>query len=422
MRNRNLFKGSLDEALDKYFLHKTPFAVLLLDLDKFKSVNDALGHHCGDALLRQVAGRIKAQAREVDTAARIGGDEFALIVVPEPSALEDSAATLAARLVQAIAEPYEIDGHPVVIGCSIGVAVVPEHGTRIDEILRNADLALYKSKNAGRNCFNLYSPELKAKAAQRDVLEIELREAIWREEIEVFYQPVFELSTGRATSVEALARWRHKTRGLIPPAEFIPVAEEGGLIVELGNLVLAKACRHAVMLPDDIKIAVNLSALQFAGGNLVNSVMVALADSGLAEARLELEITESVFLADSQENLKTLERLQRLGVSIALDDFGVGYSSLSYLTAFPFNKVKIDKSFIDRIGRSETLAVLGSIVQLAKTLNLSIVAEGVETYEQVEKIRSLGIALGQGYFFSKPVPFGELLLQALSESERQAVA
>ncbi|MGE9009879.1 bifunctional diguanylate cyclase/phosphodiesterase [Leptospira interrogans] len=422
LANRNLFKGCLDEALDKYLLHQTPFAVLLLDLDKFKSVNDALGHHCGDALLKQVAGRIKAQARTVDTAARIGGDEFALIVMPGPSALQDDAATLAARLVQAIAEPYEIDGHPVVIGCSIGVAVVPEHGTRIDEILRNADLALYKSKNAGRNGFHLYSPELKAEADQRDILEIELREAIWREEIEVFYQPIFELSTGRAKSVEALARWRHKTKGLIPPAEFIPVAEQGGLIGELGDLVLAKACRHAVLLPDDIKVAVNLSALQFAGGNLVDSVMAALADSGLAETRLELEITESVFLADSQENLKTLERLKRLGVSIALDDFGVGYSSLSYLTAFPFNKVKIDKSFIDRIGRAETVAVLGSIVQLAKTLNLSIVAEGVETCDQVEKIRALGIALGQGYLFSKPVPFGELLLQVLSESERQAVA
>ena len=278
LANRNLFKGSLDEALDKYLLHQTPFAVLLLDLDKFKSVNDAFGHQCGDALLKQVAARIKAQARDVDTAARIGGDEFALIVVPGLSALQDDAASLAARLVQAIAEPYEIDGHPVVIGCSIGVALVPAHGTRTDEILRNADLALYKSKNDGRNRFNLYSPELKAEADQRDILEIELREAIWREEIEVFYQPVFELSTGRAISVEALARWRHKTRGLIPPAEFIPLAEEGGLIVELGNLVLAKACRHAVMLPDDIKVAVNLSALQFASGNLVDSVMLALAD------------------------------------------------------------------------------------------------------------------------------------------------
>ncbi|KRR16691.1 hypothetical protein CQ14_13860 [Bradyrhizobium lablabi] len=423
LANRNLFKGRLDDALDKYLLLNTPFAVLLLDLDKFKSVNDALGHQCGDALLKLVAGRIRAQAQDLGaTAARIGGDEFALVMAPGQPPLQASAATLAAWLVQAIAEPYEIDGHPVVIGCSIGIAMVPEHGTRIDEILRNADLALYKSKNAGRNCFHVYSPELKAEADQRNILEIELREAIWREEIEVFYQPVVELGTGRTKSVEALARWRHCTRGLIPPAEFIPVAEECGLIVELGNLVLAKACRHAMMMPDDIKVAVNLSALQLASGNLVDSVMYALADSGLAETRLELEITESVFLADSQENLKTLERLRRLGVSIALDDFGVGYSSLSYLTAFPFNKVKIDKSFIDRIGRSETVAVLGSIVQLAKTLNLSIVAEGVETYEQVEKVRLLGIALGQGYFFSKPVPFGELLLQGLAESERQAVA
>lgn len=429
LANRNLFRASLDDALEKYSQAHTPFAVLLLDLDKFKFVNDALGHHCGDELLKQVAHRIKAQATDVDMAARIGGDEFALVIAPRPSTLEgpsstlqDGAAELAERLVRAIAEPYEIDGHPVVIGCSIGVATVPQHGTRVDEILRNADLALYKSKNAGRNCFHLYSAELRAEADERNILEIELREAIWREEIEVLYQPVLELDTGRATSVEALVRWRHATRGVIAPAEFIPVAEEGGLIVGLGNLVLARACRDAVRLPDDVKVAVNLSALQFASGNLVESVMRALADSGLAAARLELEITESVFLADSQENLKTLERLKNLGVSIALDDFGVGYSSLSYLTAFPFNKVKIDKSFIDRIGRPETVAVLGSIVQLARTLNLSIVAEGVESREQLEKIRALGIGLGQGNFFSAPMPFGELSPQALSGKERQAVA
>ena len=422
LANRNLFRAFLEHALEKYSQAHTPFAVLLLDLDKFKFVNDALGHQCGDALLKQVAGRIKAQATGVDMAARIGGDEFALVMAPELSAPRASTARLAAGLVQAIAAPYEIDGHPVVIGCSIGVAVVPEHGTRIDEILRNADLALYKSKNSGRNCFHLYSPELQAEADQRNILEIELREAIWRDEIEVLYQPVFDLGTGRATSVEALARWRHATRGLIAPAEFAPVAEEGGLIVELGNLVLAKACRDAVTLPDDVKVAVNLSARQFASGNLVESVMRALADSGLAPARLEFEITEGVFLTDSQENLKTLERLKNLGVSIALDDFGVGYSSLSYLTAFPFNKVKIEKSFIDRIGRSETVAVLGSIVQLARTLNLSIVAEGVESCEQVEKIGAIGIALGQGNFFSEPVPFGKLSLQVLSEKPRHIAA
>ncbi|MGY4284086.1 diguanylate cyclase (GGDEF)-like protein [Bradyrhizobium sp. LM2.7] len=382
--------------------------MLLLDLDKFKSVNDALGHQCGDALLKQVAGRITAQIRDVDIAARIGGDEFAVIVAPGRAAMQDGAASLAARLVQAIAEPYHIEGHPVVIGCSIGLALVPEHGTRVDEILRNADLALYKSKNAGRSCFHLYSAQLKAEADQRNVLEIELREAIWREEIEVFYQPVIELGTGRVKSVEALARWHHATRGAISPAEFIPVAEAGGLIVELGNQVLTRACRDAMTMPSDVKVAVNLSALQFAGTNLVDTVTFALAQSGLPEARLELEITESVFLADTQENLKTLQRLKALGVSIALDDFGVGYSSLSYLTAFPFNKVKIDKTFIDRIDRCETVAVLKSIMQLAKTLRLSIVAEGVETSEQVGRLHSLGIPLGQGFFFSKPVPLADL--------------
>lgn len=421
LANRNLFKERIDAALATS--PAQPFAVLLLDLDKFKSVNDALGHQCGDALLKQVSSRITAQIREIDTAARIGGDEFAVIVAQGRGALQDGATGLAARLVQAIAEPYHIDGHPVVIGCSIGASLVPEHGTRVDEILRNADLALYKSKNAGRNCFHIYSTELKAEADQRNVLEIELREAIWREEIDVFYQPVIELGTGRAKSVEALARWHHSTRGFIPPAEFIAVAEASGLIVELGNQVLAKACRDAVTMPGDVKVAVNLSALQFAGTNLVDSVTFALAESGLPEARLELEITESVFLADTQENLKTLERLKALGVSIALDDFGVGYSSLSYLTAFPFDKVKIDKSFIDRIDRCETVAVLKSIVQLAKTLKLSIVAEGVETSEQVARVHSLGISLGQGYFFSRPVPLANLSLQSpVPRRRRQAVA
>ncbi len=308
------------------------------------------------------------------------------------------------------------------VGCSICIAIVPEHGTRIDQILRNADLALYKSKNSGRNCFSLYSDELKAEADQRNILEIELREAIWREEIEVFYQPIVDLDTGHTRSVEALARWRHPSRGFVPPAEFIPVAEDGGLIVELGNLVLAKACRDATKMPDDIKVAVNLSATQFSKSDVVDSVIFALVDSRLPEPRLELEITESVFLADSSENLKTLQRLRKLGVAVALDDFGVGYSSLSYLTAFAFNKVKIDKSFIDRIGRPETVAVLASIVQLAKTLNLAIVAEGIETREQVEKIRALGISLGQGYFFSRPVPLPELNFEAHHAIARQAVA
>ncbi|MFK4489749.1 EAL domain-containing protein [Bradyrhizobium sp. USDA 336] len=422
LANRNLFKERIDEALARPRRPEPACAVLLLDLDKFKSVNDALGHQCGDALLKQVADRIKAQIRDADTAARIGGDEFAVIVAPGGAGMREGAESLAARLVQAIAEPFHIDGHPVVSGCSIGLALVPEHGTRVDEILRNADLALYRSKNAGRNCFHVYSAELKAEADQRNVLEIELREAIWREEIELFYQPVIELGTGRVKSVEALARWHHGTRGYVPPAEFIAVAEAGGLIVELGHQVLARACRDAMSMPGDIKVAVNLSALQFASANLVDTVTFALTQSGLPQTRLELEITESVFLADTEENLRTLQRLKALGVSIALDDFGVGYSSLSYLTAFPFDKVKIDKSFIDRIDRCETVAVLKSIVQLAKTLKLSIVAEGVESSEQVRRLQSLGIPLGQGFHFSKPVPLANLSWQAPTARRKRRVA
>ena len=413
LANRNLFKLRIEESLANYRTKNASFAVLLLDLDRFKAVNDALGHQAGDMLLKEVADRIKAAVRDIDVPARLGGDEFALIVQPGQGALKEGADTLANRLIKTISSPYQIDGHPVVIGCSIGVAIAPEHGERLDEILRNADLALYKSKNSGRSCANLYSPELKAEADRRNVLEIELREAIWREEIEVFYQPTVELSSGRIKSVEALARWRHKTRGFISPAEFIPVAEAAGLIVELGNRVLAKACRDARGMPDDIKVAVNLSAVQFAKGEIVDSALSAMVDAGLPEGRLELEITESIFLIDSEQNLKALERLRGLGVSIALDDFGVGYSSLSYLTAFPFDKLKIDKSFIDRFNRSETEAVLTSIVQLARSLNLSVVAEGIETHEQVEKLHSLGIEFGQGYFFAKPVPLAELKFERI---------
>ena len=422
LASRNLFKERIDDALARYRRLSIGFAVFLLDLDKFKAVNDALGHQTGDTLLTEVARRIEAECREVDTAARIGGDEFALIVLPRQDTVDEGAATLASRLIKTIAAPYHIDGHRVVIGCSIGIAVVPEHGTRIDEILHNADLALYESKNSGRNCFHICSPELKAKVAQRNILEIELREALWHDQIEVYYQPLVDLSSGRVESVEALARWRHKTRGFIPPAEFIPIAEEAGLIVELGNLILTKVCRDAMTIPEHIKVAVNLSAIQFAKGDIVTSVMSGLAASGLPEWRLELEITESVFLAESQDNLKTLQRLRALGVSIALDDFGVGYSSLSYLTAFPFNWVKIDKSFIERIDRSETVAVLASIVQLANTLNLSIVAEGIETSEQVQILLSLGIPVGQGYLFGKPVPLAELSFEPRSLTAQAAVA
>lgn len=422
LANRNLFKERLEEELARLNRLPSEFAVLLLDLDKFKAVNDALGHQAGDTLLQNVSERIRATVREVDFAARLGGDEFALIALGTQARSRDTVATLATRLIGALSAAYEIDGHPVVIGCSIGIALVPEHGLRPDEILRNADLALYESKNSGRNCFNFYSESLKAKADQRNVLEIELREAIWRDEIEVFYQPIVDLATGRVRTVEALARWRHQKLGFIPPAEFIPIAEETGLIVELGNLVLMRACQDAKRMPDDVTISVNLSAVQFAKSNVTDSVICALVDSGLQEGRLVLEITESVFLFDNDRNLKALNELKKIGVTIALDDFGAGYSSLSYLTAFSFDKVKIDKSFVARLDRPETVAVVSSIVQLGRSLNLKIVAEGLEKIEQVEQVRSLGVPLGQGYFFGKPAPLADLKFETHPLSLEREVA
>jgi diguanylate cyclase (GGDEF)-like protein/PAS domain S-box-containing protein len=422
LANRNLFKERVEETLAHYRRQGEEFAVVLLDLDKFKGVNDTLGHQCGDVLLREVASRIKATVRDVDLAARLGGDEFAVLVQPGKGETCERSEVLAARLVDAVSAPYAIDGHPVVVGCSIGIALIPLHGERIDEVLRNADLALYKSKSAGRNCFHVYSNKMKTEADQRSALEIDLREAIWGDQLEVHYQPVIELDTGRVVSVEALARWHHKTKGLIPPSEFISVAEEAGLIVELGNWVMLKACHDVMQMPKDIKVAVNLSPVQFAKSNVVEAAMFATAESGLAKERLELEITEGVLLEESEQNLATLRQLKEVGVSIALDDFGVGFSSLAYLTVFPFDKVKIDKSFIDRLDRPETSAVIASIVQLTTSLNRSTVAEGIETQDQFDRVRSLGVKFGQGYMFSKPVPASELKFEPLNKGHKDKVA
>ena len=408
LANRNLFKDRVEEALARHHRLGMAFAVLLLDLDKFKGVNDTLGHQAGDALLSEVADRIKGAVRDVDVAARLGGDEFAVIAQGSEGDLGEGANALAARLIAAISAPYQIETHPVVVGCSIGIALVPEHGERIDEVLRNADLALYKSKSAGRNCSHVYTQEMKDEADRRSALEIDLREAIWGDQIKVHYQPVVDLASGRVVSVEALARWTHRSKGSIAPSEFIPVAEEAGLIVELGNLVMLRACHDAMRMPEHISVAVNLSPVQFAKSDVAEAARFALSDSALPAERLEFEITEGVLMEETEPNLATLRAMKEIGISIALDDFGVGYSSLSYLTAFPFNKVKIDKSFIDRLDRPEAGAVIASIVQLAGSLDLMTVAEGVETEEQLARIRALGIKLGQGFVLSRPVPFEEL--------------
>jgi diguanylate cyclase (GGDEF)-like protein len=413
LANRNLFKDRLDAALARHRRLGTEFAVLLLDLDRFKSVNDTLGHQAGDKLLKEVARRIKATCREVDVAARLGGDEFAVIAMARGDGnLRHSAEILAARLIEATSAPDEIAGRHVVVGCSIGIALVPPHGARIDEILRNADLALYRSKSEGRNCFQTYSKQMKAEADRRSALEIDLREAIWGDQLEVYYQPIVDIVSRRVVSVEALARWNHPTRGPFSPSEFIPVAEQTGLIVELGNWIMLRACRDATQLPSHIKMAVNLSPVQFAKSNIVEWANFALADSGLPAERLEFEITEGVLMKETERNLNSLRELKRIGISIVLDDFGVGYSSLAYLTKFPFDKVKIDKSFIDALDRTETSAVISSIVELANSLNLTIIAEGVETDHQRKRVRSLGVKFGQGFLFAEPTPLDRLMFDA----------
>jgi diguanylate cyclase (GGDEF)-like protein len=414
LANRNLFRERIDEMLARMHRAGEGFAVFLLDLDRFKAVNDTSGHQTGDELLRQVAVRIKSIIRDTDTAARLGGDEFALIVMVDRNTWGASVAALATRLVEGISAPYEINGHPVAVGCSIGVALAPEHGQRSDDLLKNADLALYKSKHSGRNCFHVYADAFKTEADQRNALENDLREAIWRREIEVFYQPIVDLKSGRVVSVEALARWHHPARGVVPPAQFIAVAEEAGLIVQLGEHVMAQACADATQMPDDVKVSINLSPVQFAKSNVVDSAIFALANSLLAPERMVIEITEGVLLAETAQNLETLRQLKNVGVSIALDDFGVGYSSLGYLTTFRFDEVKIDKSFVDKLDRIESRAVISSIVQLSQSLSLTTVVEGIETAEQLATVMPLGIELAQGFFFGSPVPFAELDFQARS--------
>jgi len=413
LANRNLFRDQIDQCLAKLRQQHAGFAVFLLDLDRFKAVNDALGHQAGDALLREVAGRIKASIRGVDVAARLGGDEFALIVQPGDGTLADSAAALAANLIDAISMPYEIEGQTIAVGCSIGVALAPEHGEKSDQLLKNADLALYKSKEAGRNCFHLYREEFKDEADRRDALENDLRTAIWREEFELFYQPIIEVETGKVRAVEALMRWRHPTRGLIAPNHFIPLAEETGLIVALGEWAINKACQDATRMPADVTVSVNLSPIQFAKSSLVDAVILALVESQLPPERLELEITENVLLKETETNLEILRQLKNLGVSIALDDFGVGYSSLGYLTSFPFDKVKIDRSFVEKLDRAESKAVISSIVQLSHSLHLITTAEGIETPAQFEEIKALGITLCQGYLLARPAPLAEIDLTSI---------
>jgi diguanylate cyclase (GGDEF)-like protein len=397
------------EQLANRFAHQErdqKFAVLCFDLDRFKSVNDTLGHHFGDKLLRQVAERMRSCLREGDTLARLGGDEFAILQGSVNQLTETNA--LAARLNEVISAPFDLDGHQVVIGVSIGIAVAPTDAGDPDQLLKNADMALYRAKTDGRGIYRFFEPEMDALMQRRRALELDLRKAVVGGEFELYYQPLVNLEKNAICGFEALLRWNHPERGLIPPLDFIPLAEETELIVPIGEWVLRQACQEAAKWPSDVRVAVNVSSVQFKA-NLALVVTSALARSGLAAHRLELEITESVLLFNSESILATLHQLRALGVRISMDDFGTGYSSLSYLRSFPFDKIKIDRSFVHNLAADEdSMAIIRAVTGLGSSLGMATTGEGVETQDEVDYLKNEGCTEAQGYFFSKPQPASEV--------------
>jgi diguanylate cyclase (GGDEF)-like protein len=404
--NRAVFGELIERALPEA-ARGSIFAVLFLDLDRFKAVNDTLGHRAGDTLLKQVAGRLRAAVREIDTIARFGGDEFVILqpLIEQPA----GAMRLAERIIDRVCEPYMLDGTQVSIGVSIGIAMAPGDGTTAEVLLKNADLALYLATAEGRGTFRFFEPEMDARLARRHDIERDLRAALAEGGLELQYQPIITLQSGAVREFEALLRWSHAVHGPLPPSEFIPIAEECGLILPLGEWVLRRACRQAVSWPEPVRVSVNLSPLQFRDGGLVELVAGVLESTGLAAARLELEITETVLLTGSESNVATLHGLRRLGVTIAMDDFGVGYSSLSYLHRFPFDRVKIDGSFVaNMMQRREARCIVRAIIGLCEDLGVRTTAEGVETSQQLEVLREERVSEVQGYYFSKALPAGEV--------------
>jgi diguanylate cyclase (GGDEF)-like protein len=381
-------------------------ALLLLDLDRFKEINDTLGHAAGDRLLRMVADRLRDLVGEEDLVARLGGDEFAILHSVENA---EAAAKLARRIIDALIAPYDLEGHQANIGASIGISLAPTDGLDSEVLLRCADLALYRAKSQGRGGFAFFESEMTAAAQHRRVLELELRVALIQGQFETYYQPQFNAKTGAVSGAEALIRWRHPARGIVGPNEFISIAEEVGLIVPIGEWVMRQACREAARWREGMRVAVNISAVQFKGNHLAEMVVSALAAGGLPAAQLELEITESVLLDETEATLKTLHQLRGLGVRVSLDDFGTGYSSLSYLRSFPFDKIKIDRSFVRDVTASENgAAIVRAIAGLGASLGMEITAEGVETEEQLDLIRREGCTEAQGYYFSAPRPACEI--------------
>ena len=404
--NRKLFSEQLEQAL-KRARRGERLAVLYLDVDHLKRINDTLGHPAGDKLLKGVADRLRGCIRDIDVVARLSGDEFAII----QSSLDrpDDAAALAMRAREAIHEPFDLDGHQVTVDISIGISIAPNDATELNDLLKSADIALYEAKNSGRGTYCFYATEMNERMQARGHLERDLQSALANGEFELFYQPVVSLKDNKIKSFEALLRWHHPERGLVSPSEFIPVAEEMALIIPLGEWVLRAACAEAATWPDDIHVAVNVSSVQLTNKNLANVVISAIASARIPAAKLVLEITESVFLQDTNSNLATLKKLHELGVQFSMDDFGTGYSSLGYLLSFPFSTIKIDRSFIAGLkDKSESRAIVRAIADLARNLNMRVIAEGIETAQQLEHVRNLGCTDMQGYLFSPARPAAEI--------------
>jgi diguanylate cyclase (GGDEF)-like protein len=405
LSNRMVFREALDQGL-RLCTAERPLAIFYLDLDHFKTINDTLGHPMGDALLKAVAHRLKEHAVESNLVSRLGGDEFAVVQFDAGS--QSDMRAFAAALVEILSEPYQVQGHELVIATSIGIAVAPRDGGDPDALLKCADLALYKAKGEGRRTFRFFEPEMDSELRARRALERDLHKAFANQEFTLVYQPIVNIGTNQVCAFETLLRWNHPEHGPVPPDKFIPVAEEIGLIVPLTEWVLRTACAEACRWPQHIRVAVNLSAVQFRRRHPLQPIITALAASGLPASRLEVEMTESLFLHAEKSTVDALHQLRAFGVRIAMDDFGTGYSALSYLRNFPFDKIKIDRSFINGLGQRDSEAIVELITKLGVKLEMSTVAEGVETVEQLERLRQLGCTEAQGYLFSRPVPAADI--------------
>ena len=417
--NRLLFKEQLEEALKDVSVSAHPLAVLFVDLDGFKAVNDTLGHSIGDMLLKLIANRLRDILPRTDRIARLGGDEFAILEISAPQPA--SAIALAEKIIETVSLPCCIEGHDITVGASVGIATGHAGSINTESFLKSADLAMYSAKSDGRGTYRMFDPEMDAMVQARRVVERDMRTALAQDGFRLYYQPLVNLQTKKVTAFEALMRWQHPERGPVPPSEFIPVAEEMGLIVQLGEWALRQACAEAVEWPDDICVSVNLSPLQFSKGNLVSTVLSALATSGLPASRLELEITESVLLEKSERNITILNQLRDLGVRISMDDFGTGYSSIGYLRSFPFDKIKIDQSFVrDLLVDKGSLAIVRAIARLGVSFGITTTAEGVETEEQMRCLNLEGCIEVQGYLYSKPVPADEIVAVLESVAGRRS--